>query len=392
MEVCPKRPDPNTPSGGEWQTRLVIFKNRAVRWFGSPYANPINWDFTLGDATLQSTFQQAQQIGAGMFVDIELAQNDYLIFLANDSTGNFVDNSGGVAINVAFSPGIPGPGSVQYILATPDTTPGGGSPGEVFLFTFAGTDSLASLPAIPANQTDAPNYVAFSPTGELFVSNHNGGSISRFTIDTNGNYSPNGTITGNSLESVHGLAFSGTGELFAANWLNGTISRFLFGAQGNAIPNGTITTGGANQGLAFSSGGELFNTDFGANVRRFLFDSTTGTEIPNGSFAVSGASRLHGLAFNTQGELFIADPDNDRLVRFTFDNDGNPVSNGTIAVSGGPIDVAFSPAGELFVSCHFGGGLQRFLFDEAGTATPHGVAPFDHLGGVAISDPPTIPG
>jgi hypothetical protein len=233
--------------------------------------------------------------------------------------------------------------------------------------------------------TNSPNYAAFSPMGELFVSNHNNGSVSRFLIDANGNYVANGTLTGNNLAAPHGLAFSKTGELFAANYTNGTISRFLFDAQGAAIPNGTIATGGANQGVAFSPTGELFNTG-GSSVRRFLFDPGTGAAVTNGSFTVPGASGLHGLAFNSLGELFLTDPLNNRLVRYTFDGAGNPTNSGTISVAGGPIDVAFSTAGELFASCHFGGGLRRFAFDQGGAAISNGSLPFDHLGGVAIFD------
>jgi sugar lactone lactonase YvrE len=284
---------------------------------------------------------------------------------------------------IEVSGSSPTPNFVQYLLAATQTTPGGGNPGEVFLFSFPGIGTLTPLPAIPSGLTESPNYVAFSPTGELFVSNHNSGTVSRFTIDSDGNYFPTGTITGNNLEAPHGLAFSSTGELFAANWMNGTISRFTFDGQGNLLPNGTIATGGANQGLAFSSNGELFSTG-GSNIRRFTFDSGSGPANLNGTITVSGTSALHGLAFNGQGELFIADPYNNRVVRYKFDNTGNAISNGEIAVSGGPIDVAFSPTGELFVSCHFSGGLQRFLFDPNGEALPNGTYPSANLGGVAI--------
>ena len=324
--------------------------------------------------------------GASVYAANYSASTVSVISTATNTVIATIPVAGGASAVGQFIGPATTPKIARYLLASSNTTPGGGSPGEVFLFASPGIDTLTPLPSIPSGMLDSPNYVAFSPGGELFVSNHNTGSVSRFILDAQGSFAKNGTVTGNSLAAPHGLAFNRNGELFAANWTNGTISRFYFDGQGNPIAHGTIATAGANQGLAFSPGGELFNTDFGSHVRRFLFDPSSGAAIAHGSFAVPGASRLHGLGFNAQGELFIADPDNNRLVRFTFDGSGNPVSHGTISVSGGPIDVAFSPTGELFVSCHFGGGLQRFLFDQNDTAVPNGSVPFVHLGGVAILD------
>jgi|GEM_PF-5732983 len=121
--------------------------------------------------------------------------------------------------------------SAESILATPFMVPGGGVPGDVYLFKFEGTGPLTELPSIPQNQTEHPSYVAFNSMGELFVANYFGNNISRFIRDIDGNFKPSGTITGNGLSMVTGLAFSPSGELFAANYPTGLISRFTFDAN-----------------------------------------------------------------------------------------------------------------------------------------------------------------
>lgn len=293
---------------------------------------------------------------------------------------------------------LPTQDAAGAILATPNCPPGGQTnPGPVLLFEFEGTGPLTELPSIQGSFFNGPCFAAFNAQGELFVGNRHGnvgggqGSITRLTVDANGNVAFNGLITGNSLEAVHGLTFSPTGELFAANLSNGTISRFLFDAQGNAIPNGVITTGVGNQeGLVFAPNGELFAANYGS-ILRFLFDPATGAAIPHGSFAIPGSGRLHGVALSAQGELFVADVDTARVFRFLFDSAGNPVSNGTISVPGDPVGVAFSSVAELFVTRHSSGGISRFLFDGAGNAISNGFIATPQMGGPAVFPGPMVP-
>jgi hypothetical protein len=87
-----------------------------------------------------------------------------------------------------------------------------------------------------------PYGVTVTPWGELFVANSTGTSLSRFSIDAQGNASANGTITGNGLSYPLALAFTPWGELFVGNQGTGAISRFTFDSSHNAVPNGTFQT------------------------------------------------------------------------------------------------------------------------------------------------------
>jgi hypothetical protein len=289
----------------------------------------------------------------------------------------------------------------SFLLVAPVAGAGTGQPGRlgpVLRFGYDGTGPLSSFSEIPETLVNDPIGVAFNANGELFVGNRHGnvvgtpGSVSRFTFDSLGNFTPSGTITGNGLEAVHGLAFSPSGELFAANFFDRTISRFRFDAGGTAIPNGIINLGSGQAlvGLAFSPSGELFAAQYNG-IRRFVFDGA-GSAIPNGSFTIPGSARLHFLNFSSSGELFVPSVDNNLVYRLLFDSSGNPVANGTIGVTN-PIGVAFAPStGELLVGSHNPqggatgpGGLSRFLFDSSGSAVPNGFIPTNNLGQLALS-------
>lgn len=129
-EICPPESQPDFPSWWGWKTEILIYKNRPIYWSGGLWApehpNPADWDFSVGYPYLQSTYEAAEQTGKGMFVDIALAENEYVILVVNDSKGYFLDNSGGVYLSITI---LPPP--VQYNL-TISSTDGGSvtAPGE----------------------------------------------------------------------------------------------------------------------------------------------------------------------------------------------------------------------------------------------------------------------
>jgi hypothetical protein len=112
FELCP----PDHPDWWGWKTEILIYKNRPIFWSGGWYApehpNPANWDFSVGSPHFQPTYEAAETTGKGMFVNIALAENEYVILVVNDSKGHFLDNSGGVYFSITVLP----PAPVQYDL------------------------------------------------------------------------------------------------------------------------------------------------------------------------------------------------------------------------------------------------------------------------------------
>jgi len=131
FEVCPPEAEPDHPSWWGWKTEILIYRNRPIYWSGGYWApehpNPANWDFSVGHPYHQPTYEVAEGIGKGMFVNIALAENEYVILVVNDSKGYFLDNSGGVYFSIT----VPTPVPVQYNL-TIYSSAGGSitSPGE----------------------------------------------------------------------------------------------------------------------------------------------------------------------------------------------------------------------------------------------------------------------
>ena len=244
----------------------------------------------------------------------------------------------------------------------------------------------ADSPALEATITDPafdlPCCLAFSPSGEMFVSNRGdgvspgAGSITRI-LNPQGIPSPNGTISSPNFSGPHWGTFR-SGELFVAQRGGSNVLRFLVDAAGSASYNGEITAGLCCTGpraAAVSPTGELFVSQCCGDdkINRYVFDAA-GNAIPNGDITGGGLSGPHGMAFSPSGELFVNGAA-DNVLRFRFDSAGNASPNGQITgpTMHNPVTMAFSPWGELFVAnLHAPGGVARWTFDSSGTAIPNG--------------------
>lgn len=87
-----------------WEAKVMIYKNRQIDWSG-PNETHTNWNYLVGfpgdrNPNEKLTREQAEPLGKGSSIDIFLNKNDYLIFIVFDSRGDFVDNSGGMYVQV----------------------------------------------------------------------------------------------------------------------------------------------------------------------------------------------------------------------------------------------------------------------------------------------------
>jgi hypothetical protein len=163
----------------------------------------------------------------------------------------------------AISWGLNGIPSCAGILWNPDTRilyvsqrfPSGGT---VQARSIASDHSQTRLADITGNGLSGPDGMVLTSWGELLVANYYGNAISRFSIDAQGNATPNGTITGNGLSNPTSLALAPWGELFVGNQGSGKLSRFTMDASHNATANGTFQTAcKANPGGTGSAGSRL---------------------------------------------------------------------------------------------------------------------------------------
>lgn len=87
-----------------WEAKVMIYKNRQIDWSG-PNETHTNWNYLVGfpgdrNPEEKLTREEAEQLGKGQQLDLFLYKDDYLIFIVFDSKGNFVDNSGGMYVQV----------------------------------------------------------------------------------------------------------------------------------------------------------------------------------------------------------------------------------------------------------------------------------------------------
>jgi uncharacterized protein YycO len=89
-----------SPDDQGWKTGISIYKNRPVVYMPDPNFpgkwGPVVPDYGLGDYNYHSSYQEAEAAGIGLFIDIPLNTNDYLVFLTPDHLGWYYHNRGGI--------------------------------------------------------------------------------------------------------------------------------------------------------------------------------------------------------------------------------------------------------------------------------------------------------
>ena len=139
-------------------------------------------------------------------------------------------------------------------------------------------------------------------------------------------------------------------ELFVARD-GGEITRFKLDAQGNASPNGAIANLGAMIGVSVSPDGKRLyaSQQFDSTIREFALPS--GTELTG--FPIQGAQRPHLMVMDSQNSrLYISDIASNQIYELAIDGNDDLSLAQTISATN-PISVALSPdRGELFSTSH----------------------------------------
>ncbi len=207
--------------------------------FGTPTANG-----TITNSGLSTTSE------GSTFVDDELWIADFagsdLVRVAFGAQG--ATSVAGTVNNVAECEGIYWDGTSRILYVSQAYSSGI----NVQHYQVAADHSVTPLTPIMAPN---PYGSVVTPWGDLLVANPLGQSVSRFSVDAQGNATASGTITGNGFNYPLSLTFAPWGELFVGNQGSGTVSRFTFDSSHNAVPNGTFQTksGAAPNGAGHGS-------------------------------------------------------------------------------------------------------------------------------------------
>ncbi len=218
------------------------------------------------------------------------------------------------------------------------------------------TLSVVTAPAFSATLTglNGPNAMAFDSSGNLFVANGNGNTVSKFAP---GAATPSAVLTGLSIPEA--LAFDGSGNLYVVNLGNGTVSKFVPGAT---TPSATLTglTGlNGSIGIAIDASGDLFVASYdNGTISEFVPGATTP------STTLTGLSQPAALAFDTHGNLYVANAAANTVSVFT---PGATTPSNTLTGLNRPYSLALDAGGTLYVANVSGNTVSEFT---AGATTP----------------------
>jgi hypothetical protein len=224
---------------------------------------------------------------------------------ATNSSSDPPSDTATAAINIAHNPGANV--AALYGLATP-TAPfqpyltgstGYTGPND---WTIAVTYSSPSLNGVTG--------LAIDSSGNVWVSNYDGNSLTKFS-STGTNLSGTNGYTGGGLNEPSSIAIDGTGNVWVANYNGNSLSEYS-PSQGKFLSPGTTGyTGGGLNGpfsLAIDGSGFVWVTDHdGSSVSKF---TSAGVAVTGGVFPVSGngLDNPYGIAIDDSGDAWVANP------------------------------------------------------------------------------------
>lgn len=197
--------------------------------------------------------------------------------------------------------------------------------GAINVFNSSGTPTTF----VPSTQP-LGYQLAFNSSGDLFVGNNSGPSITEIT--------PNGTASsfGSGFTQPTGVAVNSAGDVFVADEAPGQIIEVTSNGSSQSIFASGLDDPNF---LAFNSAGDLFESDWGSgDIYEFAPDKTQ-------TLYASGFQQPTGLAFNNAGDLFVANSVGGDVLEVT--------SKGLITIISGlsdPQGLAFNNSGDLFIA------------------------------------------
>ena len=237
---------------------------------------------------------------------------------------------------------------------------------------------LGATPATTLSGLNQPQALAFDGSGNLFVANISGGTVSEFAQG-----STTATATLGGLSGPNGLAFDGSGNLFVVT--GGTVSEF---AAGSTTATATLSGLYAPGALACDGSGNLFVANyFGGTVSEFAAGSTTAMAT------LGGLNEPQALAFDANGNLYVANNGNGTVSEFAA---GSTTAMATLGGLNHPQALACDGSGNLFVVNFgtFGGGgtVSEFASGSttatatlSGLSNPYALA-FDAQGNLFVAN------
>jgi hypothetical protein len=246
------------------------------------------------------------------------------------------------AINIAHNPGANV--AALFALQTPN------APFQPML--SAAPNDFTIVVRYTGGGLDAPYGLAIDAAGNIWVTNENGDSISKFAPD-GAPLSGSSGFTGGGLAGPGSIAIDASGNAWIVSEYEDTDMINKFTNSGTAISGPTGFTGGglsSSEGIAIDKSGNVWVANHGNDsVSEF---SSSGTPISGDiGYTGGGLNGSCGIAIDTSGNAWIANLEANQLSEFT--SAGTAVSGDT-GFTGGGLDfssgIAIDDSGNVWIA------------------------------------------
>lgn len=249
--------------------------------------------------------------------------------------------------------------------------------GSVRLYSADGTSA-----DVFAGGLSSPSWIIVDRTGNIFVSEHDGQRISKF--------SPTGVPLLTFSTTYNGVTYhpggvqvGADGTIYVADYFGGNVYRYSATGE-NPAP---VASGLARADfMAFDAAGKLYVTDPLLGVVRCFGPGGVAPED-----FVTGFLGLAGISFDAHGNLYVASSTSNIVQKYSSDPQSSPdeckaaVDKGTFAsleLTDSIMGMAFDAAGNLYVANYAQGNVHRFssagvdlgVFASTGLVLPRDVA------------------
>jgi sugar lactone lactonase YvrE len=257
---------------------------------------------------------------------------------------------------MSFATGFSGPGFLAF-----DGT------GNLYLANHSGT-TVSKVTALGAVSTfssgySAPIGVAFDRSGNFYVSDRNSGNV--YQVPSAGTAGAGAIFAAGYSGNVGGLAFDSAGRLYVAD--SGTGIVYQVPVSGSSGP-GTIFAESFDfpVALAFDGSGNLY---VAAGSSGIIYKVPSTGSPGNGVIFASGFRSPTGLAFDTSGALYVAESFNGEIYKVP---PAGSAGTGTVVATGFtyPTGLAFDAAGSLYVADLTTGSVSKITLPPTTMPTP----------------------
>ena len=209
------------------------------------------------------------------------------------------------------------------------------------MFPLAATGDMAPTRTIAGDATGLSTSIgiAVDHSGNIYVANRTGSTVTVYGPSATGNAAPTTTLTATGMGGPESLAFDASGNLFVGACPNcggsggGDTGIFHF-AAGSTTSDYNIegaNTGFTNPAVALQANGTIVvSNSFGGGVQTFASDAM-GNATPATTFTPTGTSNIQSLAVSNN-VIALADP-SAGVQLYAADSTGNATPAATIASS-----------------------------------------------------------